>query len=261
MSNNFFLTTAIFFFIFFSCKRVSTENFNSEDFDISITSDFDYLPTSSSNVVVHHDQYSLSYIESHEQAEWVAYSLDIHDLNKSANYDRPYFNQDKKVKSKSAHWRNFKNSGYNKGHLCPAADRKANFEDYEATFLTSNASPQLYEFNAGIWNRLEQKVRYWSARYDGLYVVTGGVLTDGLKTIGSENVAVPDFFYKIILTKDGKNMLGFLLPHKESDKPLYNYIVSVDSIESITGIDFFPELEDTIEDELEKGNGYSNWRF
>jgi endonuclease G len=120
----------------------------------------------------------LSYKEGFEQAEWVAYELNKRVLSRAV-YKRPFFNQDKAVKTKSADWINFKNSGYNKGHLCPAADRKSSCKMYEMTFLTSNTSPQLYDFNAGIWNRLEQKTRYWSERYDGFYVITGGVLEDG----------------------------------------------------------------------------------
>lgn len=248
---------------FLSCKQVNSVDIFDESQQSSTYSQdskFDYLPTSTSNNVYSNDAYTFSYKESFEQAEWVAYELTKSDMPK-ADYKRPYFNQDKSVKTKSADWRNFKNSGYNKGHLCPAADRKSSYEMYELTFLTSNASPQLYDFNAGIWNRLEQKTRYWAERYDGIYVITGGVLEDGLKTIGTEDVAVPDYFYKIILTKDRSNMIGFLVPHKESNKPLYNFVVPVDDIEKVTGIDFFKNLPDDVENRLEANNGYKNWKF
>ena len=72
---------------------------------------------------------------------------------------------------------------------------------------------------------------------------------------------MPDYFYKILLTKDGKKMIGFLIPHKESKKGLYEFSVSVDSIEKITGIDFFPELDDVIENDLEKNANYKQWSF
>lgn len=247
---------------FSSCKEVAfeQEETNSNPNVSNEIELFDFLPTSTSNVIHTNDAYSFSYIEKYEQSEWVAYELSSKDMS-NADYKRPYFNQDKTVKTKSADWRNFKNSGYNKGHLCPAADRKSSYEMYEKTFLTSNASPQLYDFNSGIWNRLEQKVRYWAERYDGVYVVTGGVLEEGLKTIGTEDVAVPNYFYKIILTKDKSNMIGFLMPHKDSKKPLYNFVVSVDEIEKRTGIDFFSDLPDHIENRLEANNGYKNWKF
>ena len=80
--------------------------------------------------------------------------------------------------------RNYKNSGFDRGHLCPAGDRRYSQEAHDETFLTSNISPQDHDFNAGVWNRLEQKVRYWARKYDGVFVVTGGVLNGEMETIG-----------------------------------------------------------------------------
>lgn len=221
-----------------------------------------FLPTSTTNQVVHHQNYSLSYSEKHEQAEWVAYELKASDLS-STNYKRPYFEIDNAVKTKAAHWRNYKKSGYDKGHLCPAADRRFSKAAHDETFLTSNISPQEHQFNAGVWNRLEQKVRYWAKKNDGVFVITGGVLEDHLKTIGSEAVAVPKQFYKVILDKTNGSikMLAFLIPHKESKLPLYKFVVSVDEIEALTGINFFKELDDAVENKLESSSNYKNWSF
>ncbi|TXD46828.1 DNA/RNA non-specific endonuclease [Polaribacter sp. IC073] len=221
-----------------------------------------FLPTSTTNQVVHHQNYSLSYSEKHEQAEWVAYELKASHIS-TTNYKRPYFEIDNAVKTKAAHWRNYKKSGYDKGHLCPAADRRFSKSAHDETFLTSNISPQEHRFNAGIWNRLEQKVRYWAKKNDGVFVITGGVLEHNLKTIGSEAVAVPNQFYKVILdkTKGKIKMLAFLMPHKESKLSLYKFVVSVDTVEALTGIDFFKELDDTIEEKLESSNNYKNWSF
>lgn len=221
---------------------------------------FDLLPTSTTNLVVRHDFYTLSYDEDSEQAEWVAYELKKEYL-KNNDYKRPYFIDDPKVASGSANWSNYKKSGYDKGHLCPAGDMEFDVKAYNETFFTSNISPQNHEFNAGIWNRLEQKVRYWAGRYDGVYVITGGVITPFLGTIGREGVAVPELFYKIILDRRGGQykMIGFLIPNKPSDKALFHYVVAVDSIEKMTGIDFFPSLEDTIENKLESSVDKKPW--
>ena len=223
---------------------------------------FNYLPTSTTGVIINHDGYNLSYSEKHEQAEWVAYSLDKSDLV-YIDRKRPYFIEDPKVKTKSADWRNYKKSGYDRGHLCPAADRRASEESYNETFYTSNISPQNHDFNAGIWNDLEQQTRYWAKKYNHIYVISGGILEDNLKTIGSEKVAVPNQFYKILLdyTKPEIKAIAFLMPHKESTKPLYNFVVSIDKIEQLTGIDFFPELPDDLENELESSKDYKNWQF
>ena len=221
-----------------------------------------FLPTSTTGQIVHHEGYSLSYSEPHEQAEWVAYELKKSHLS-NTNFKRPYFEVDKSVKTKAAHWRSYKNSGYDRGHLCPAGDRKYSQFTHDETFLTSNISPQKHEFNAGVWNRLEQKVRYWANRNDGVFVVTGGILQNNLKTIGDDKVSVPNQFYKIILdNNNGKTkVLAFLLPHKDSKQPLYEFVTSVDTIENLTGIDFFSELNDDIENKIEASSSYKSWSF
>jgi len=221
-----------------------------------------FLPTSTTGQIVHHEGYSLSYSEPHEQPEWVAYELKQEHLSNS-NFKRPYFEIDPAIKTGAAHWRNYKKSGFDRGHLCPAGDRAYNQELYNETFLTSNISPQRHDFNSGIWNTLEQKVRYWASKYNGVYVITGGILEENLKSIGSEQVAIPNQFYKILIDNNtGKTkMIAFLMPHENSSLPLYEFVVSVDSIEELTGIDFFPELEDSIENKLEASVDYKNWSF
>ncbi|MCK8480081.1 DNA/RNA non-specific endonuclease [Psychroserpens algicola] len=221
-----------------------------------------FLPTSTTGQVVHHESYSLSYSEPHEQAEWVAYELKKSHLS-NTNFKRPYFEIDKAVKTGAAHWRNYKKSGYDRGHLCPAGDRRYSQGAHDETFLTSNISPQEHKFNSGIWNTLEQKVRYWASKYDGVFVVTGGVLKGNMATIGEEDVSVPNQFYKVLIdANSGKTkVIAFLMPHKDSNKPLYEFVVSVDEIEALTGIDFFSELDDTIEQQLEASSSYKDWSF
>jgi len=221
-----------------------------------------YLPTSTTGEIVIHPYYSLSYSEEHEQAEWVAYKLTA-DQVVNTQFKRPYFEKDKKIKTKSAHYKNYKNSGYDKGHLCPAADRKFSKKAHDGTFLMSNVSPQEHEFNSGVWNRLEQKTRFWATKYKGIYIVTGGVLEQNLPTIGTEKVAVPKQFYKIILdfTQPEVKAIAFLVPHQESNKALYTFVTSIDSIENLTGIDFFSELPDEIENRLEQSSSYKQWSF
>ncbi len=220
----------------------------------------DLNPTSTTNQVVKHKYYSLSYHEKYEQAEWVAYELKKEQIT-NQDFKRPYFIYDSKVTTKSAHYKNYKNSGYDKGHLCPAGDMKFSEEAFNETFLTSNISPQNHDFNSGIWNRLEQKVRYWAQKHTKLFIVTGGVLSPNLKTIGSEHVAVPDFFYKIILDNSEPEIkaIAFLIPHEESEKGLYQFVTSIDEIEELTGIDFFSALPDTLENNLEKSSSYAKW--
>lgn len=243
-------------------QSTDASNLEAEQTSFTLPANFDYYPTSTTGQIIHHSYYSLSYNETHEQAEWVAYILHPQ-KGKYKNYTRPYFISDPKVTTKSADWRNYKNSDYTKGHLCPAGDMRFSKEAYDDTFYTSNISPQLPEFNAGIWNRLEQKIRYWADKYGQVYVATGGVLSDNLPSVGRENVSVPKYFYKVLLNANGNEikMIAFLIPHKNSDRPLYEFVVSVDSIEKITGIDFFKNLPDELENKLEKSSDYKDWSF
>ena len=255
------LITVFFAVLFFIWDNYSLEDLSTEEASIEVNTT-ELLPTSTTGQVIHHNNYSLSYNEKHEQAEWVAYFLKDSHIS-STNFKRPYFEKDSKVKTKSAHYKNYSNSGYDKGHLCPAGDRKFSKSAFDETFLTSNISPQEHKFNAGVWNRLEQKTRYWATKYKNLYVITGGILENSSKTIGSEKVTVPNYFYKIILDFQEPEIkaIAFLIPHKDSEKALYKFVTSIDKIEELTGIDFFPKLEDSIENKLENSTNYLNWSF
>lgn len=219
------------------------------------------LPTSTTGEVVVHDNYMLSYSEPHEQAEWVSYILERSHLTYN-DRERPYFIEDPKVKTKSADWRNYKGSGFDRGHLCPAGDRRFSEYAYNETFYTSNIAPQNREFNAGVWNRLEIQTRQWCKRYGTLYIITGGVLKNNLKEIGDEGVDVPDAFYKILARQEGTDfkVLAFLIPNKQNDLSLENFLVSIDELEKQTGINFFPELgEKGLE--FENTIDVSGWKF
>lgn len=220
------------------------------------------FPTSTTGVIIDHNYYSLSYNELYEQAEWVAYEMKKAYLTYE-DRKRPYFIEDPLVRTKSADWKNYRGSGFDRGHLCPAGDMRFSESAYNQTFYTSNISPQENAFNGGIWNRLEQKVRYWSKAYGSVFVVTGGVLEDGLVEIGEEDVAVPKYFYKIVAKGDIEKLevLAFLMPHEESSLPLENFLVSVDSLEKMTCINFFVKLPDDMEIRLEKEVCIKGWKF
>lgn len=219
------------------------------------------IPSSTHNAIVVHNHFMLSYSEPHEQAEWVAYTLERSHLTYD-DRERPYFIEDPKVRTKSADWRNYKRSGYDRGHLCPAGDRRFSEFAYNETFYTSNITPQDKAFNAGIWNRLEMKVRQWCKRYGTLHIITGGVLKGKLKEIGEEDVDIPNAFYKVVARKNGDSyrVLAFLIPHKESNLPLSEFLVPVDRLENLTNLDFFQNLKEA-EYQLEKKVDISGWKF
>ena len=225
-----------------------------------------YFPTSTTGQVVHHRFYSLSYSEDHEQAEWVAYILTRTALNQPWVKRTNDFRPDPLVKTYSATPSDYRGSGYDRGHLVPAADMAFSKESMSETFFMSNMSPQERGFNIGIWRELEELTRDWARKYKGLYVVTGPILNRRAKAIiGRKNkIEVPAAFYKVLLDLSHPELKGiaFILPNAISNERLENFIVSIDEVEEQTGIDFFADLLDNdLEDELESQADKDLWPF
>ena len=206
-----------------------------------------------SSDIVFHKAYSLKYNEEHEQAEWVRYILTKEHLLMKKVSRSNKFKADTLVRNGSATPNDYKHSGYDRGHLAPAADMSWSKATMEESFYMSNMSPQFPSFNRGVWKRLESKVRDWAKKYDSLYVVTGPVLKDNLKNIGINQVSVPEYFYKTLLvyTVTDKKAIGYILPNIKSSTVIDSFAVTVDSVESVTGINFFSTLPDSIESILE----------
>jgi endonuclease G len=224
----------------------------------------DFLPSvNPSNILIHHTYYSLSYAERHEQPEWVAYELTVDHLKEPKQERFDYFSPDLKIKSRSAVHRDYTGSGYTRGHLAPAADMAFDPVAARECFFMSNISPQTRAFNNGIWRELEENVRDWARLNKRIWVVTGPVLSDDLKTkIGENRVSVPQLFYKVILdyTDPGKKGIAFLIPNEKSDLPLKNFAISIDSVEQLTSINFFATVPDQIVVEaLEKQKETKEW--
>jgi endonuclease G len=212
----------------------------------------DYMP-SSTGEVIRHSQYTLSYSEKHEQANWVYYKLTSNHVNGKVKRTDD-FRPDSAVSTTSAQLSDYRDSGYDRGHLCPAADMKISKSAMSQTFLLSNISPQNRAFNAGIWNQLEESVRQLAVKYDEVYVVTGPVFKDCIKTIGANRVTVPGYFYKVIYIPQNKPiMIGMLVANKAANKQLSSLAVPVDSIETLTCINFFPQLPKAQQALLEAG--------
>lgn len=212
--------------------------------------------------VIHHAGYSLLYDENYEQARWVAYELTAEETIKSF-YRTDKFIVDPEIKTGSATGVDYSGSGYDRGHLAPAADMAWSAITMTESFYYSNMSPQEPGFNRGIWKRLEDLVRTWAVENKAIYVVTGPILEKGLKTIGTDEVAVPKYFYKVILdyTDPSIKGIGFIMPNCSQSGALQNFTVSIDSVESVTGIDFFCKLPDTEESKVEKTCLIDEWQW
>lgn len=221
-----------------------------------------YLP-SASGEVIHHAYYSLSYNEKNEQAEWVAYMMDRKMLNVPNLPRLSRFDPDYKVSTRSAFHRDYNSTGYTRGHLVPAGDMAFDTIAMRESFLMSNISPQLRAFNNGVWKELEENIRDWTYKAERLYIITGPIFFGARKTIGRDNkIAVPDAFYKVLLdyTDPERKAIAFIIPHEKSDTRLEDYMVTVDEVERVTGIDFFNEMiNDAEEEKLESTFDRSKW--
>lgn len=168
---------------------------------------------------------------------------------------------------------------YNRGHLVPAADMRYSEQAMKHTFLMSNVSPQVPKFNDGVWNRLEEKVRWFAIREKKIVVITGPIfeepdldvamwmvtrvpLRKNPKTIAHGKIRVPDAFFKVVydLTPPCK-MIGFIIPNRPSDRALSDFAVTVDKVELKTGFNFFSKLSESTQDTLEDNFDLIEWGF
>lgn len=205
-----------------------------------------YLPDGASGELVHHQYYSLAYSEKDEQAFWVAYHLDKKMLEGRRHPRTDWFEEDPAVATGSASYEDYRGSGYTKGHLVPAADMAFSPEAMEETFLMSNISPQTALFNQGIWRELEEQSRDWARSFGALYVVSGPVLSERkIDKVGRAGVTVPPAYFKVLLdhADPGLKGIAFVIPNAKSDRPLMDYAVTIDSVEQLTMLDFFSDLE------------------
>ncbi len=212
--------------------------------------------------VIHHRAFSLSYSEEHEQASWVAYELVRDETIKRAERSDKFL-IDPLVPGGSATHADYKGSGFDRGHLAPAADMSFSTHTMQESFYYSNMSPQYAGFNRGIWKRLEALVRNWAVEYDTVYVVTGGILSDNLQAIGPNRVSVPRYFYKAVFRFEQTQPVGiaFLLRNEASKAPLQSFVLTIDSLEAVSGIDFFYQLPDKSEDFMESSMSVNAWTW
>ena len=225
----------------------------------SVKMEIPLLNSKDSNV--YHTGYTVSYNQKFRQANWVAYQLTKAETSKLFNRENKFI-PDPLIKG-TDNGIDYEKSGYDRGHLCPAADMGFSKITMAESFYYSNMSPQIPGFNRGIWKQLEVQTRNWAIEYDSLYIVVGPIFSDTMKVIGPHQVAVPNTYYKVILDnhKGKEKMIGFLMQNESSKNSLQSFVVTVDSIEVLTGIDFFPLLEDSLENKLESLVVVNTWNW
>lgn len=222
------------------------------------------IPTLESGytAVYEYTGFTVKYNEDLKIADWVAYELTEEEVNATEATRTNRFYPDYTIPERTAEDSDYKHSGYDRGHLAPAADMRFSKQAMEDCFCLTNIAPQAPQFNRGIWARLEQAVRKWAERDDALLVVTGPLFTsEEFPRIGKNGVAVPDAFFKVILdnTPPEKKGVAFVIPNKKSDLPFYAYALTIDELEKTSGLDFFPWISEE-ESFLESEMDLSLWR-
>lgn len=159
-------------------------------------------------------------------------------------------------------WWDYRDSGYDRGHMAPAGDMKWDEQAMNETFYLTNVCPQDAALNAGMWNDIEIKVREWARRDKSLIVVTGPIMDKKHETIGQDiDIAVPEAFFKVILSPNTtpKKAIAFICPNRSCGGTMKSYAVSVDEVEKRTGMNFFNALPDDVENRIEGTCNINQW--
>lgn len=149
--------------------------------------------------------------------------------------------------------------------MCPAGDNKWSFEAQKDAFLMTNICPQNGNLNQYDWRFLEEQCREWAIKYGKIYIVAGPIFyIKNYKTVGEHKVAVPDAFFKVILTissnsKKEPKIIGFIYQNIAQRHTMEHYVCSVDEVEKVTGLDFFYQLDDSVENVIEASSNLKEW--
>lgn len=213
-------------------------------------------------MIIRHYAYTLAYHKEYKTPKWVAWTLTAKRMEGRIKRGDEFI-PDPQIPTRyqSVHG-DYIQSGYDRGHMVPAGDMKWDKRAMDEAFYMSNMCPQAPNLNRGDWRILEEKCRVWAQKVGDLYMVCGPIVEEGKwhKRIGRNKVTVPDGFFKVVMTlaDERPRALGFLFPNDDCNAPLKDYAVSVDSVEAVTGIDFFATLPDDIEERIEKMYQFDN---
>lgn len=222
------------------------------------------LPAASGGRVVKHGAYVSSYNTDTLIPEWVAYELTAEETEGRLSREGAEFRMDPDLRgTRQAMREDYSGSGWTKGHMIPAADAAFSSSTMSETFYFTNICPQNATLNAGDWQYLEKRVRSWAKRYGSIWVVSGPIVGSGrYGTIGDRNVVVPDSFFKALLVRreDGSySAIAFVMDNDDEHYMLKDCSMSVNELEKLTGLDFFPALDDRIEEKVESAVKLSDW--
>lgn len=214
--------------------------------------------------IVHYAGYAVSFNPTYKVANWVAYELTIDEAKSKKHERKDKFLIDKQIIGGTADNGDYTRSGFDRGHLAPAGDMKWSEKAMKQSFYMTNICPQAPLLNRGLWKELEEQSRRWAIQDSVLLIATGPILSNSLKRLGKNRVAIPNVFYKVIIAPYGKKQKGiaFLFENRGyKQTKLKELAVPIDKIEQLTGIDFYPALPDDLERKLESSINLNDWVF
>ena len=208
--------------------------------------------------IIAYSAYEVMYNPEYKIPRWVRYELLASETDGVWSRKGLKFTPDPSVSFPQAEDYDYRGSGWSRGHMAPAADFKWSSTAMIESFYFTNCCPQNLELNSGQWSTLEKKVRDWANRFGSLIVYTGPiVLENTYGTIGYNKVVVPDAFFKAILA--GEQSIAFVMYNHNNNENMQKCAMSVDDLELLSGIDFFAELDDNLENQVEAAYNLRNW--
>lgn len=237
---------------------------STKTFKIPANTEIPQLKAKRREQVIRHEGYTVSYNSDYRIANWVAYELTATEAKSKKTERSNKFVPDPQVKGATATNEDYTRTGYDRGHLAPAGDMKWSEKAMRESFYLSNICPQEPKLNRGIWKELEEQCRLWALDGGSLLIVTGPVITDDMKRLGKNRVAIPKSFYKVMCyhTGEGYKGIGFLFENRDyRDNSLKAMALPIDQVEKVTGIDFFPAIPDEQEKAMEATIDWNSWSF
>lgn len=214
-----------------------------------------------SEIILTRKGYTVSYNVDNKIPNWVAWHLTSEHADGEYKRTGGYL-EDTEVPKPRSTKKDYDSMKWSHGHMCPAADNKWDKKAMKESNLLTNICPQDRSLNSGLWNKIEQDCRRWAKKFGDVYIVCGPVLLNREhETIGENKIVVPEAFFKVILCLNPKpKAIGFIIRNNEGKKKRDQYINTIDEVERITGIDFFPALPDDIEIKVEAYSNIDEWK-
>lgn len=214
--------------------------------------------------IVKHTGFTISYNKKHNTPNWSAWKLTRKMTQGTLERGTKFWPDPQIPTSYRVNYYEYKESGFDRGHMCPAGDMKWSEDAMHDCFYMSNMCPQVPQLNSGSWKKLEESCRDWAVKEGSIYIICGPIYKKGVKhsTIGIDHsIDVPDSFFKCVLSlrKGHEKAIGFIYSNTAQKQSIKNTAMSVDEVEKKTGIDFFPQLEDKLEAKLESQYDVEEW--